>query len=127
MCKGLAAAFDKIAAAGTTGNGGAAGASGVSLATAKKIYYAGYTLENGGRGWLKSCAFGISAADCTGTYLDWDASQWLSPSPVPSTQYTAYQSDAANASTTPPTTKARSSHVRRCRRRVCARKFGKRR
>lgn len=105
MKAGLSAAFDKIAAAGTTGNGGAAGASGVSLATAKKIYYAGYSMENGGRGWLKSCGFGISAVDCIGTDLDWDASQWLSPSPVPSTQYTVYQGDVADSTTTPPTEK----------------------
>ena len=105
MKTGLAAAFDKIASAGTTGNGAAAGASGVSLATATKIYYAGYSLENHGRGWLKSCPFGTKAANCTGASLDWDASQWLSPSPVPSTQYTAYQSDAVDASTTPPTAK----------------------
>jgi type IV pilus assembly protein PilY1 len=95
MSAGLSAAFDKIASAGTTGNGGAAGASGVSLATANKIYYAGYTMENSGRGWLYSCPYGVSAADCA-TSLDWDASQWLSSNPVPSAQYTSQVDTAAH-------------------------------
>lgn len=83
---GLTNVFDKIVSAGTSGDGAAPATSGVSLATATSIYYAGYSLANGGRGFVKACAFSSNAKDCNANPT-WDASQWLNPNPVPSSQY----------------------------------------
>lgn len=73
---GLASVFDKITAAGSIGDGAAPATSGVTLATASEIYYATYSLANGGRGSVKACAF--SSTDC-GNNTDWDAANWLTP------------------------------------------------
>jgi type IV pilus assembly protein PilY1 len=88
MQQSLRTVFDKIIAAGTSGDGAAPATSGVSLETATKVYYASYTLANGGQGSLKACRFATSANACAAS-PDWDAAQWLTPgAPRPYTYQT---------------------------------------
>ncbi|MFZ6759151.1 pilus assembly protein [Undibacterium sp. Ji50W] len=89
---GLSNVFQQIVAAGSLGDGAAPATSGVSIASAKGIYYASYTLTNGGRGAIKACGFNVAVATCDAS-PDWDTSVWLDP--TASTTYSTYQTDTA--------------------------------
>ena len=89
---GLSNVFQQIVAAGSLGDGAAPATSGVSIATAKEIYYASYSLINGGRGAVKACGFNVPIATCDATPT-WDAAAWLDPTAA--TAYSTYQTDTS--------------------------------
>lgn len=76
MKTGLTNVFQSIVTATSLGDGAAPATSGVSIATADKVYYASYELSNGGIGALLACGF--SAVNCF-TAPDWNAADWLDP------------------------------------------------
>lgn len=99
MKTGLTNIFQSIVTATSLGDGAAPATSGVSKATANKVYFASYTLTNGGIGALKACDFnsstGVVAAGCD-TNPSWNAAVWLDPTaskPVVGTSYATYQTN----------------------------------
>lgn len=90
---GLTNVFQSIVTATSLGDGAAPATSGVSIATANKIYYASYKLTNGGIGSVKACSFTSTINACDST-PNWDAAVWLDPTtskPLVSTSYATYQ------------------------------------
>ncbi len=86
MQTALSNLFKKLAKADTGGKGSSPAASGVSIASAKYRYLAGYKLQtNGGTGSLKACNF--SSSNCSTDFL-WDSALWLTETPTPPTPYT---------------------------------------
>ncbi|MES2072679.1 MAG: PilC/PilY family type IV pilus protein [Pseudomonadota bacterium] len=88
MRAGLNDVFQQIVAAGSLGSGAAPATSGVSIATAKNVYYASYSLVNGGLGSVKACSFSATSTQCLNN-PDWDAAAWLDPTVV--NTYSTYQ------------------------------------
>lgn len=88
---GLTNVFQSIVTATSLGEGAAPATSGVSLSTAKKIYYASYELTNGGIGSVKACDFSATIIDCAKT-PNWDAAAWLDPTAT-SNGYSTYQNN----------------------------------
>lgn len=93
MQSGLTNVFQSIVTATNLGDGAAPATSGVSIATANKIYYASYSMANGGIGSIKACAFTATINACD-LNPDWDAAVWLNPllsKPFLTTSYATYQ------------------------------------
>lgn len=84
MKAGLTQVFDRVAAAGTSGLGGAPAASSVSLVDVAYTYFATYDLVNGGRGTLKACPWGVVGCPTP----VWSSDDWLTPGRVNFQSYT---------------------------------------